>query len=199
MDGVTDIPALQHSDDARTSIRDLTHVYKYLRRIDPLTYAPDRAMWLWSQTLKEDYAVDDIGAANCEIFVRSMFAENSRHYEFGDDAYIAILNIIPRINADMHFAVWGDVSIPTIVDCHSVLADEMYNEFMVNRLTAYIPSFNKKMLRFASILGYRYEGEIRQIFLKNGTYHNLQVYGLLKSEYARRKEGVPRLQPQLSV
>jgi hypothetical protein len=175
----------------------IAYARKYLRRIDPMTWSPERVQWLWQQTLKEDYACDDIGAGNPELFISNLFLGNTRHYEFGDDAYIALLNIIPRINADIHFAMWGDVSIPTIVDCHTILAEEMFGELEVNRLTAYIPSFNKKMLRFATILGYRYEGEIRQIFLKNGTYHNLYVYGLLKSEFVRRKVGVSFQPPQL--
>lgn len=144
--------------------------------------------WLWEQVVKEDYACDDIGAATPELFISNLFLGNSRHYEYGDDAYIALLNIIQRVNADIHFAVWGDVSIPTIVECHNVLAEEMFGELEVNRLTAYVPAFNKKMVRFCTLLGYKYEGEVREIFLKNGTYHNLLVYGLLRRDYERRKK-----------
>lgn len=138
-------------------------------------------------TLKEDYASDDLGAATPELFISNLFQGNTEHYEYGDDAYIAILNIMYKINADMHFAVWGDVPLRDVVACHNELADYMFKTYEVNRLTAYMPSFNKKMLRFATILGYKYEGEIREIFLKNGTYHNLFVYGLLKKDYVRRK------------
>lgn len=179
MDVDTDIPQVQHSEHARTT----------LRRIEATAWKPERLQWLWEQTLKEDYASDDIGTATPEIFISNLFMGNTRHYEYGDDAYIAILNIIPRTNADMHFAVWGEVPLRDVVACHTTLAEEMFNELEVNRLTAYIPSFNKKMVRFATVLGYKYEGEIRQIFLKNGVYHNMFVYGLLKSEWLRRKVG----------
>ena len=177
MDVDTNISTMQHSERERAT----------LRRIDPTKWAPERLQWLWSQTLREDYACDDIGAATPEIFISNLFMGNTRHYEYGDDAYIAILNIIPRTNADMHFAVWGDVPIGEVIACHATLAGEMFNEAEVNRLTAYIPAFNKKMVRFATVLGYKYEGEIRQIFLKNGIYYNMFVYGLLKSEWLRRK------------
>lgn len=179
MDVDTNLPEVQHVE------RDHT----YLCRIVPSTWPPERLQWLWEQTLKEDYASDDVGASTPEFFISNLFQANTRHYEYGDDAYIAILNIIAGVNADIHFAVWGDVPLREVVACHTQLTEEMFNEMGVNRLSAYIPAFNKKMTRFANVLGYKYEGEIRQIFLKNGTYHNLFVYGLLKSEWLRRKGG----------
>lgn len=190
MDGVTDLPALQHSDDARTSIRDLIEVRKYLKQIDVKTWDPLRIEWLWKQCLKEDYAIDDLGAATPELFISNLFQPNVEYYEYGDDALITLLNIVNGINADIHCTIWGDVSISTIVDCHNTIAEHLFNEHGVNRLTAYIPTFNKKMVRFCTILGYKYEGEIRQIFLKNRVYHNLYIYGLLQKEYTRRKEAL---------
>ena len=183
MDGHTDLLTVRHSERARTSVRDR------LKRIDPARYDPTRLQWIWEQVVKEDYASDDISVGNFEVFISNLFMGNARHYEYGDEAYIVLLNIIARCNADIHFAVWGEMSMQEVAGCHDVLADEMFNGLEVNRFTAYVPAFNKKMTRLATILGYRYEGEIRQIFLKNGTYHNLYVYGLLKSEWLRRKVG----------
>lgn len=188
MDNYNDVLEVQREQRDDQALRPVS-VKPYLKRIDTPRWPPERLQWLWEQTMKEDYASDDIGAATPEFFISNLFLGNSRHYEFGDDAYIAILNIIARVNADMHFAVWGNVSIPTIVDCHTQLAREMFDHegLNVNRLTAYIPAFNKKMIRFATVLGYKYEGEIRKIFLKNGQYHNLFIYGLLQEEWIRRK------------
>jgi hypothetical protein len=190
VDEDSNLLTLQRDEREREVVRGVTLVQKYLRRIDTKIWPPERLQWLWEQVLKEDYATDDIGAATPELFISNLYMANSLHYEFGDDAYIALLNVVARINADIHFAVWGDVSIPTIIDCHNYIADDLFERLELNRLTAYIPSFNKKMVRFATVLGYRYEGEVREIFLKNGVYHNLYVYGLLRKEYVRRKGGV---------
>lgn len=142
--------------------------------------------------MKEDYATDDLGAATPELFISNLFLPSTEHWEFGDDGYFALLNILFKINADIHFAVWGDVAVPAIMDCLSFLAERVFETYEVNRITAYVPAFNKKVLRLATILGYRYEGEIREIFLKHGTYYNLFVYGLLKKDYTRRKAGLCR-------
>ena len=174
---------MQHGERTRPPVRDR------LKKIDPKTWDPARLQWLWEQTMKEDYASDDLGSTTPELFISNLFLGNSRHYEYGDDGYIAVLNILLRINADVHFTIWGDVPLREIIASHDILAEELFTELEVNRLTAYIPAFNKKMVRFANVLGYRYEGEIRQIFLKNGMYYNMFVYGLLKSEWARRKQG----------
>jgi hypothetical protein len=189
VDGRSDLLAVEHSKHDDQTLRDITvGVRRYLKHIDPKVWEPDRLQWLWEQVLKEDYATDDLGAATPELFISNLFLPNSEHYEYGDDGYVAVLNILRRINADVHFAVWGDVSIPAIIDCHGVIADHLFESFELNRLTAYVPSFNKKMVRFCTLIGYKYEGEIREIFLKNGTYHSLFVYGLLKRDYVRRKK-----------
>jgi hypothetical protein len=139
--------------------------------------------------MKEDYASDDFGAVTPELFISNLFLGNSEHFELGDEGYAAVLNIVNYVNADIHFAIWGDTSVSDLREAHQLLADRMYNVYNVNRITAYIPAFNKKMVRLAVILGYRYEGELRKIFLKHGEYYDLTIYGLLKEEYLRRKVG----------
>lgn len=184
MDVNTDTLKVQHSERARPSIRDR------LIKIEPKTADPEHIQWLWEQVMKEDYATDDIGAATPELFISNLFLGNSTHWEYEGSAYIAALNIIDRVNADLHFAVWGDVPLKEVSECHAIICDELFEQHDLNRITAYVPAFNKKMLRFATILGYKYEGEIREIFLKNGTYFNMFVYGLLKKDYVRRKGGI---------
>jgi RimJ/RimL family protein N-acetyltransferase len=51
------------------------------------------------------------------------------------------------------------------------------------RLTINVPRFNRGAQRLAGAIGFKREGVLREAFLKNGTLHDLIVYGLLVKEW----------------
>ena len=96
-------------------------------------------------------------------------------------------SIIPGLSAIFHYAVWDDIASRELFPLQHELFDDMFQRFNLNRITGYIPAFNKQAIRMATIAGFRYEGEMRKAFLKNGVYHNLQIHGLLRSEFYARE------------
>ena len=159
-----------------------------LKRIDPNTWSPERLEWLWETMRKQDYTCDDIGKEDPNYFLTMLFNPLSEHYEWKDDAYFALCNIVNGVGADFHHAVWGEMTMREVFSVHAALVKHGFDDLNLNRITSYIPSFNTRAIRQAIFAGYKYEGELREIFHKNGKLYNLQIYGLLKREFEQRKE-----------
>jgi hypothetical protein len=181
MDGNSNVPEVQHSSDEPGIVRSLT-------KIIPTVWEPVRLQWIWEKLLTLDYALDDFARAlGPQAFLGQLFDLNSEWYEIGDDGIVAITGIIPQCNALIHFAVWGDLDVRELFPLQHQLFEDLFKTFKLNRLSAYIPAFNKQAVRMATMVGFRYEGEIRKVFLRNGTYHNMLLYGILRSEFERKE------------
>jgi RimJ/RimL family protein N-acetyltransferase len=114
-----------------------------------------------------------------------MFQVNTEHY-IGGNMFVGVLSIIPKINADVHYAAFGPLNYGSIRELIGPLFQHLFDTYGLNRLTAYIPAPNKEALRVATLAGFKYEGEMRGMFLRNDVYHNLQVWGLTKADFSRR-------------
>lgn len=64
-----------------------------------------------------------------------------------------------------------------------------FDELQLNRLEADILAYNSVSWRIAEKAGYKLEGTKRQAVYKNGKYHDLKSYAILREDYeARVKE-----------
>jgi len=64
-----------------------------------------------------------------------------------------------------------------------------FEELQLNRLEASILAYNEASRRTVEKAGYKLEGTKRQAVYKNGKYHDLVTYGILREEYeAKVKE-----------
>ena len=158
-----------------------------LKRI-PLTkdYAP-RIEWLWDHLKRCDYAFDDFSRGSSQVWMNKLVRPNSEHYEFGDDGYCMVDEIVPSLNANVHFAVWGKERVPEILSAGKELFDYLFTEYKLNRITAMVPVNNRQACRLAILMRFKFEGEIRKIFLFHGRYYNLTIYGLLRDEYYKKE------------
>jgi hypothetical protein len=137
--------------------------------------------------MTQDYAFDDLAKNNPQVFLGQLFDPMSEWYECGDDGLASFNGIIPRLSAFFHFVIWGDLGVRELFPLQRALFDDMFKRHQLNRLTAFIPAFNKQAIRMATISGFRYEGEMRKAFLKHGVYHNVHFYGLLREEFYKRE------------
>jgi RimJ/RimL family protein N-acetyltransferase len=147
-----------------------------LKRI-PLTkeYAP-RIEWLWNKLKEQDYAFDDLTRGNSKFWMSKLVRPDTEHYEFNDDGYCVADGIIPGLNANVHFAVWGKPAINAIIAAGKELLNHLYSEYKLNRVTALCPTNHPTATRFATMLRFRYEGELRGAFLFHGKYYNVSIY-----------------------
>jgi hypothetical protein len=181
MDNNPNVSQSGHGVDEHSSVRTLT-------KIIPSEWPPKRLQWLWNQLVTVDYALDDFARViGPQAFLGQLFDPKSEWYEIGDNGVVAITGIIPQCNALVHFATWGDIDVRELFPLQKQLFNDLFTTFELHRLSAYIPAFNKEAIRMATLVGFRYEGEIRQVFLRNKIFHNLQLYGMLRSEFYRRE------------
>ncbi len=58
-----------------------------------------------------------------------------------------------------------------------------FNELNLNRIELDVMSYNKKAIRVYEKLGFKKEGCKRKKFYRDGKYHDIYIYGLLKEEW----------------
>lgn len=158
-----------------------------LKRI-PLTkeYGP-RIEWLWERLKTQDYAFDDLTRGNGQFWLNKLVSQGSEHYELGDEGYVMVDNIVPKLNANIHFAIWGTPAPGKVVSAAKELIDHLFETYNLNRITAMCPNVNKAAARIATIMRFKYEGELRGAFLYYGQYYGVSIYGLLHDTYNKRE------------
>jgi RimJ/RimL family protein N-acetyltransferase len=179
MDGNNDKPEVVDSERIVTSLR-------VLKRLDPAKESPEELHKLYQQLMADPMNADDYGLNNVQLWIHRMFEPNAEHY-VGGNMFVGVLNIIPRINADVHYAALGPLEYGSIRELIGPLFEHLFDTYELNRLTAYIPAPNKEAQRVATLAGFKYEGEMRGMFLRDGVYHNLQIHGLTKADFALRR------------
>lgn len=162
-------------------------VVRTLTRIVATEWSPERLEWLWNKIKTQDYAFDDVSEGNAQVFIGPIFNDMNEWYEVGDAGLYMVNGIIPKCSAFVHFAMWEDIPPRELFPMQSGLFDSLFKRYELNRLTAFIPAFNKQAIRFTMLSGFKYEGELRKAFLKHGTYHNTHFYGLLRDEFYKRE------------
>jgi len=181
MDEHTDVSEVRPGEREPSSIRALT-------RIDTQTWPAARVEWLWHKLLTQEYAFDDLAMKiGPNAFLSQLFLANSEWYEIGDVGLVAVTGIIPTCNALVHYVVWDEIEPRELLQLQHQLFADLFERYQLNRLTAYIPVFNKPAIRMATLSGFKFEGEIRKVFLKNGVYHNIHIYGMLREEFQKRE------------
>lgn len=158
-----------------------------LRQIDAQAWPPERLEWLWQHVKEEKYSYDDAGENNAALFLANLFAPCTEHYEYGDLGYVVVLNILGGVNADIHFCTWSEVSTREIYAIHDWIYRHLIEVWDIHRMTAYVPIFNAQGRRLSILMGYKYEGCVREMFLKGNKYYDLEIYGLLRAEFERKR------------
>ena len=64
-----------------------------------------------------------------------------------------------------------------------LLIDYGFQQLNLHRISSTALAFNERSIRFHRKLGFREEGRLRQAMFKNGQYHDLVQFGLLREEW----------------
>lgn len=144
--------------------------------------SPERANDLWAKI--QDGVIDDFNAADPRILAGVLTAPSTVCFEH-ENGMSVLSGISPRLNADIHFWSWNHESASKIIKLGREVAAYAFETYKLERMTATVPSFNKFAINIAMRLGFRYEGCVRHAFLYHGKYHDVNVYGILRSEYER--------------
>lgn len=170
-------------------------VIRTLKRVTPET-DPLRIKWLWDHIKTQEYVFDDLSRTptadgksivGAEVWLNQIYNPNCACFEYGDVGYIVLADITRPVNAYIHYAAWDDVEFSEVARAGREVLSFAFNDLGLMRVTATPPSCNRQATRLVTILGFRYEGELRKAFLTDGVYYNLQLYGLLREEFNKRE------------
>ncbi len=180
MDVDTDVPKSQRSNGDDSNFRHLT-------RIDPLNYSKDRVQWLWDKLHEHPWSFSDNTRERGDIFATSLFMPNSEHYELLDGkGYVAVHSIEYKVNAIIHWQAWEQVEVRKVLAAAHELISHLFETYALNRVTAVVPVYNKQAVRFNTLLGFKYEGTLRQAVLMNEKYSDVTLYGLLRKDFYKK-------------
>ena len=171
---------------------------KYIHPIDTSTFTGDQAEQLWRNIMREDYSFDDLTRDRPDLFLTSLLMPNSQHFLIGDDGYACATGIQHHVNAMLHFAMWRPIRPQEIRAAGRELINYLFETHRLHRITGLIPELNRSANRLAMLLHFKFEGQMRGMFLSHGKYTNLTIYGLLRTEFNRREECQPQ-QPSHSL
>lgn len=136
--------------------------------------------------LEADYAADDNLRGDKELFATSMLIPGTYNFEIPGHAFVQLKMAAPNSNAEVHFLSLAKGPTAPMLEATTELFWFAFEKVKVHRISAFIPSFNGKTIRLATIMRMKFEGSLRKAFLYNKEYYNLEIYGLLASEYKRK-------------
>lgn len=144
---------------------------------------------LWEKLSVQDHNFDDNSRGDIGLFLTNLFMPNIRHFIIGDlEGYIVVSNIQANVAANIHHAIFNDkYPIRQIMEAGKEVMGFMFKEGNLMRMGTAIPEFNKYGVRFATLMGFKYEGALRKAFLSKGKYHDVLLYGLLRDEFLKKE------------
>jgi hypothetical protein len=149
-------------------------------------YPEEEFNTLWESVSKADYAFEDSTRGDKVRFAAGMLEPGTYNFEIPGEIFAQLQNAYPRSNATIHFITLNVGPTAPMIDAASEMFAFAFTKVGVHRITAFIPSFNQKVIRMASLVKMRFEGQMRRTFQYYNEWWDLQIFGLLDSEWKRR-------------
>jgi hypothetical protein len=182
MDKLSSISEMQRSWGKR---RDLSNLgLKRITPINPGVASEDYLFELWRNLSSQDYAFDDFTRGNFQLFLEGLLDPGSLHFAIDSRGYIVVRNLQLSDNASLHYAIWDkNMKFSEILQCGYEIVNFLFSTLKVERITATVPSYNENAAKFATMLNFRFEGEIRSGIVHHEKHYNIRLYGILRSEW----------------
>jgi hypothetical protein len=182
MDSNNGFSEMQRSFGTRRDLSDLG--LKRIAPINPGTASEQYLLELWANLATQDYAFDDFTRGNMNMFLEGLLDPGSLHFAIDSRGYIVVRNLQLSDNASLHYAIWDRaMKFSEILQCGYEVVNFLFSQLKVERITATIPSFNSNASKFATMLNFRFEGEMRNAIVHHEQHYNVRLYGILRSEW----------------
>lgn len=147
--------------------------------------------WQFAQT--QEYMFTDFERGNREGWIARFRNMRHLHFDIGGDGYCIVLNAWCTDAPEIHFCMWNPKRpfALTLRACNEVL-NFLFSEMKAQRVGTFIPDTHKQALKLATLLGFKFEGCIRQAYLFFNRRYDMHAYGLLASEWKARAERLNR-------
>lgn len=179
---VLDMRSSERSGDDISAVKPFN--FRYVSVINPSTYEPEKLKQLWARLQTQDYAFDDFTRGDIAVFAASMCELGSFHFE-GRVGYAVIRNLYKCDNGYIHYVCWDRGSFKEMLNAAREIIDFAFTRLKVERLTAPVPAYNEQAKRLAIMLGFKFEGEMRNAILYRERHHNVSLFGMLRGDYER--------------
>ena len=158
-----------------------------IKLLDPSKMSGEEMNDLWRKISTQDYAFDDFTRGSAQAFVLNLVEAASFHFLVNGAAYVVAKNVYPDSDTSIHFISWDkNFPIGSVVEAGRQVLEWLFREQRVHRITGYIAKFNTSATRFASAMGFKYEGTLRKSLKTHGVFHDVDIYGMLSREFERR-------------
>lgn len=173
------------------SVRDLG-----FSRVAPLNtevLSNDEALLWWEFMRRQEYMFSDFERGQREVWLAQFRNMRHLHFDFGGDGYAVLMNAWILDAPEFHFCVWNPSrSMHDILRAGEEIFNFSFDHMKHTRVSGLIPDNNKQALKFASLMGFRFEGCMRKAFRYMGQSLDVHIYGLLREEWAQRRERLDR-------
>jgi hypothetical protein len=145
---------------------------------------------LWDRVKEAEYAFEDTTRGKKDLFLLSMLLDGVYNFEIPGQVFVQLTNAGPGTNAMLHFTSLATGPTAPLTEAAAEVFWFAFVKLGVQRITGYIPEFNKKVIRMATLMKMKFEGDMRKAFLYNSEYWDIHIYGILASEYKRRQNAI---------
>lgn len=182
MDEDTGFFEMQHVERGS---QDFRHVgLAKLTPINPQGLTPEFFEWLWEKVSSQDYVFDDFWRGDRNAFAAQLLVPGSFHFVIDDRGYAVVRNLFKSDNAELHYVIWDKaMQFREIKQCGYEIVNWCFKYAKVARITAFVPTYNKNALQFATILGFKFEGCLRNGIVYHDKHYDVSIFGLLQSEW----------------
>ena len=142
---------------------------------------------LWNVFKEHDVLFTDTILGDLEAFIDILMSSNSvwfEIYSLRENKPVGvgyISNVILGYDAKGHFAVW-DGKARKLEGIVLKNIQWVMDRYRLHRMSSEIPSYQSGTLRFVQRLGFQSEGIRREGILRNGSWGDLEMFGLLRTE-----------------
>lgn len=177
--------ALPTQENAEAAARGLTLVTP----LNTLALSEEDTELWWQFAQTQEYMFSDFERGNREGWIARFRDMRHLHFDVGGDGYCIVLNAWCCDSPEIHFCIWNPRRpfALTLRACEQVLSF-VFGQMRAMRVGSFIPDTHKQAIKLATLLGFKFEGCIRQSYLFFGKRYDAHAYGLLASEWRQRAE-----------
>jgi len=166
---------------------DIPNFLKWFNDMEVTQYL---AMYLPMTEMAEGKWIEELGArANTDVLFVIEVIENDGNKAIGSMG-------LHGINPKDHFATFGIAigekdywSKGYGTEAARLIIKYGFEQLNLHRISSSAFSFNERSLRLHRKVGFREEGRQREAQFKNGQYHDLVIFGLLREEWKKLASG----------
>lgn len=182
MDNNGSVHEMQRGERERVNLLDLG--LTRILPINPHAVSEEYLRWLWKNLSTCDYAFDDFTRGDFKLFLAGLLEPSSLHFAIDIRGYIVARNLQLSDNAYLHYAIWDrTMKFSEIIQCGYEIVNFLFKQIKCERITASIPAYNTHATKFATILGFKFEGELRNAVVHHEKHYHVRLYGLLRTDW----------------